>query len=502
MKSKKNKILRPKTPKPYFLKNQRKSNAVSTTESDNNDNIHNLIFNSLKEEEEINFTESSTILQKNIIQILEKLSESLKDDKKLLYKILKDINTIINLLINEFTSNSQKKFILNNEATNNTIFLTDNIDENNNSKEKTGDNNTKENKTYKFDSSSKIVFLLKIETLNRKIASLNDELKTMKLMFNDSNGKLNKNKNDNRYKYFMKKLNDIKVKTKCDELKYLIYIENQQKKIVELEKQLKIKHHENLPNDVIKSIRCFPNFVQYNFKEDINPKTLPLHEFLLTYENPKKKIRPKSSKNIKCSKSVKTKKQIQLLQTTISIINNSDRRKSKKIHLNNKIKTEPNDNKLKNDSIFSIKDMSNSSFLRNKNNSNIRNALKSDKIYNSELDKNEYKALNSYENNLTENNVQKFIINKNLVKQVKEFRPDTIMTNKKEFFIAHPTLEIAGVSKGKEQAFIGLPKNLLKLNKSGHFKTMMVFPSSLNETMVNLEKLRNNKFRDFENNGD
>ena len=146
--------------------------------------------------------------------------------------------------------------------------------------------------------------------------------------------------------------------------------------------------------------------------------------------------------------------------------------------------------------------MSNSSFLRNKNNSNIRNALKSDKIYNSELDKNEYKALNSYENNLTENNVQKFIINKNLVKQVKEFRPDTIMTNKKEFFIAHPTLEIAGVSKGKEQAFIGLPKNLLKLNKSGHFKTMMVFPSSLNETMVNLEKLRNNKFRDFENNGD
>ena len=321
-------------------------------------------------------------------------------------------------------------------------------------------------------------------------------------MFNDSNGKLNKNKNDNRYKYFMKKLNDIKVKTKCDELKYLIYIENQQKKIVELEKQLKIKHHENLPNDVIKSIRCFPNFVQYNFKEDINPKTLPLHEFLLTYENPKKKIRPKSSKNIKCSKSVKTKKQIQLLQTTISIINNSDRHKSKKVHLNNKIKTEPNDNKLKNDSIFSIKDMSNSSFLRNKNNSNIRNTLKLDKKYNSELDKNEYKALNSYENNLTENNVQKFIINKNLVKQVKEFRPDTIMTNKKEFFIAHPTLEIAGVSKGKEQAFIGLPKNLLKLNKSGHFKTMMVFPSSLNETMVNLEKLRNNKFRDFENNGD
>ena len=97
------------------------------------------------------------------------------------------------------------------------------------------------------------------------------------------------NKNDNRYKYFLKKLEDIKVKTKCDELKYLIYIDNQQKKIADLENQLKIKHHENLSNEVLKSIRCFPNFVQYNFKEDINPKTLPLHEFLLTYENPKKK---------------------------------------------------------------------------------------------------------------------------------------------------------------------------------------------------------------------
>ena len=81
-----------------------------------------------------------------------------------------------------------------------------------------------------------------------------------------------------------------------------------------------------------------------------------------------------------------------------------------------------------------------------------------------------------------------------LAKEIKDFNPKTIINNKKEFFIAHPTLNIAGIAKGKEQIYIGLPKKLIKLNKGGNFKsTMMVFPSSLNETMVNLEKLRNNK---------
>jgi hypothetical protein len=35
----------------------------------------------------------------------------------------------------------------------------------------------------------------------------------------------------------------------------------------------------------------------------------------------------------------------------------------------------------------------------------------------------------------------------------------------------------------------------LKLNKGGNFKSArMIFPSSLNETLVNLEKLKINKF--------
>ena len=48
--------------------------------------------------------------------------------------------------------------------------------------------------------------------------------------------------------------------------------------------------------------------------------------------------------------------------------------------------------------------------------------------------------------------------------------------------------------KGKEQVYSGLPKKLLNLSKGGSFKSArMIFPSSLNETMVNLEKLRINK---------
>ena len=497
----------PITPnRPFFLKEQISSNTVLKTESNEYDNLKDLIFKSLKDEEDFNLQkENSSLLLEKIINILEKLSTTLKEDKKLLYNILKEIYIIVYLLICEFTSNSQKKIILNKDFTYDIMFIPEDIDDNENSKEKNIDiNNLKENKVYKFNSNSKISFLVKIETLNRKIASLNDELKAMKILLNDSNEKLNQNKNDNRYKYFLKKLEDIKVKTKCDELKYLIYIDNQQKKIADLENQLKIKHHENLSNEVLKSIRCFPNFVQYNFKEDINPKTLPLHEFLLTYKNQKNKNHSKPRKNIKSSKSVKNKKQIQLLYNTINTINNSDRHIYKSIEIfKNKNNTEINNDKFKKGHIINIKDMNNNgTYHRNKNNLNIENAFKSDNLYDSEFEKNEYRTLNPSENNLKENNEKKFIIKKNLIKQVKEFHPETIMTNKKEFFLAHPTLNIAGVTKGREQAYIGLPKKLLRLNQGGHFKTMMVFPSSLNETMVNLEKLRNNRWHDFDKNGD
>ena len=81
---------------------------------------------------------------------------------------------------------------------------------------------------------------------------------------------------------------------------------------------------------------------------------------------------------------------------------------------------------------------------------------------------------------------------KKLNEILKDYHPKTILDNKKEFFIAHPTLNIAGFVKKKEVKYVGLPKKLirLKVHKSLEKNIMMTFPSSLNETLLNLEKLR------------
>ena len=74
----------------------------------------------------------------------------------------------------------------------------------------------------------------------------------------------------------------------------------------------------------------------------------------------------------------------------------------------------------------------------------------------------------------------------------KDYHPKTIMDNKKEFFISHPTLAIAGVVKNKESKYAGLPNKIirLKVHKNLEKNMIITFPSSLNETLVNLEKLR------------
>ena len=241
---------------------------------------------------------------------------------------------------------------------------------------------------------------------------------------------------------------------------------------MDLEEKLNNKKHENLSKEVLKSIRCFPNFVQYNFKEDINPKSLPLSEFL-QMKTTKNKRRPKSTKNIKKSFSFKNKNQNQIHPIYIQTIN-TDRQssKSKSLRINGKIKTE----------------------INMKNNNTSKN---SKTFYKTKSHKLNFKSLIEKEKNPKE-----FIIDKNIIKEVREFNPKTMMSNQKEFFIAHPTLDIAGISKGKGHAYMGLPKQFMKLNRGGAKSARVVFPSSLNETMVNLEKLRINKLIDMKNNDD
>ena len=298
------------------------------------------------ENEENEYTENSSLLLENIINILEKLSINCKDQQKSLYKILKEINNAINLLIIEFMPESKKKFNINEpNANNNNVFLTEEKMKN--------EKDNELNKSFKLDINSKVVYMLMIEKLNRKIKSLNEEINNLKnILFINSNSDeiINQRRNNNFYKLFMKRFKEIKDTNKCDEYKYLIYIENQKKKIMDLEGQLNIKNNENLPKNIIKSIRCFPNFVQYDFKEDINPKTIPLYTVLQ-----KEKIKEKEKEKIKsCSKSKKDKLKIlspkkinkEQIKPIYCTINNSVRNiyKTKNIIINDIFKTDGNYN--------------------------------------------------------------------------------------------------------------------------------------------------------------
>ena len=456
----------------------------------------------LSDEEEMNdYQENSKLLLENIRAILEKLSTNFKNDQKFLFNILKEINTVINLIINEFINDSKKKNISNsNENDTQNFFITE---EKNNS-------NDDEIKNNNLNINSKVVFLLKIETLNRKIKALNEEINNLKSLLFDSNNKVNQNQNNNYYKIVMKKFKEIKDRKKCDEFKYLMYIENQKKKIMDLEAKLNIKTNENLSKDTLKSIRCFPNFVQYNFKEDINPKTIPLSQFFQLEKEKDKKRKEPLKKNISKREIINclsfennNKKRMKYICNTTK--KNKKKYRNKEIIIDDKIKTDENNNKnsynnnKNNNNIITIKDIKkNIKLFGDKVEYNTFQSNKNLNIANYKLDCNKnyfinFHTLNHDEHNITEYRKKIYGIAKDLPKEIKDFNPKTIINNKKEFFIAHPTLNIAGIAKGKEQVYIGLPKKLIKLNKGGNFKSMMVFPSSLNETMVNLEKLRSNK---------
>ena len=129
--------------------------------------------------------------------------------------------------------------------------------------------------------------------------------------------------------------------------------------------------------------------------------------------------------------------------------------------------------------------------------------------------KNENKTINNFSNILnTEENIlnnsnmknRNLTLNDNEKKEdvsihkiINNYHPKTFLNNKKEFFVAHPTLGSIGVAKKNEMKYAGIPKKILKLklHKNLEKNMQITFPSSLNETLVNLEKLR--KFKNIKN---
>ena len=329
-------------------------------------------------------------------------------------------------------------------------------------------NNLNTNSSYELDINSKIVFLLKIQKLNDKIKILLEENEFYKNTIKFDK----KNEGKNLIEIFKKKFMEQKAKNKKAELQYLFFIGEQEKKINSLENELRKKIKENLPTETIKTLRCFPYFHQYDFKEDINPKSIPLFQQFEQY------------------KSIKTLKKT----------SNSNSFKNKKILINDNSSSD-NGNKLflTNQEYNIMTPKIKNNLFETKIDDKIRKDSKSTNNYSYNYiikDKNILSQSPKIINNL---NLETYITNEKeqndqnkLYKYLKEFQPKTILDNKREFFLAHPNLNIAGAFNKKDNKYVGMPKKLLKfkVQKSLEKNALFTFPSSLNETLVNLEKLR------------
>ena len=399
------------------------------------------------------------VVYEEIKSYIEKFINDYINEKTSIYFILKEIYNAIIIIIKDFIENNNSSLTENKQN----LFVTGDVH--------TNIKNDKINSSnLELDINSKIVFLLTIQKLNEKIKKLQEEIEFFKNVIEVPK---KKKYGHNFVDMFKKKYKEQKVKNKKEEYKYLLCIEEQEKKINTLENELKKKENENLPTETLKLVRCFPNFHQYDFKEDINPKSIPLFQ-----QFQKEKMDKYTQKEI-----LKTPK------------NFSETIKHKKVLLNNNNNSSNNRTKL-----F----LTNSDFNDIKKNNSVTrkdNVLKINKSKNNNIALyNDNKIINNvlkikkhiFSNDSNTINYNDGKEQKKLNEILKDYHPKTILDNKKEFFIAHPTLNIAGFVKKKEVKYVGLPKKLirLKVHKSLEKDIMMTFPSSLNETLLNLEKLR------------
>ena len=437
-----------------FISDLNDFDLISIDNSTNNDNKLNKIF------QNDNDNNNPLTVYKEIKIFIEKFINEYITEKTAIYFTLKEVFNAIIIIIKNFTENYNSS---RNENKQNLFITSDG-------------HNIKSSRfnlsNLELDINSKIVFLLSIQKLNDKIKKLQEEIEFFKNIIDIPKKKIY---GQNIVDMFKKKYMDQKIKNKKEEYKYLLCIEEQEKRINSLQKELKKKEKENLPIDTIKLVRCFPNFHQYDFKEDINPKSIPLfHQFNIEKIIDKylQKDNFKTPRNL--SQKMKNRK--------ILFDNNNSSDKSKLLFTNTDLYVKKNVSKTKRDKPFNLKKIKSYNLeINNFNNINSKD---------NEYRKNKTCFFNTDSNLIKNNKDEKD--QKHLKKNIRNYHPKTILDNKKEFFIAHPTLNIAGVIKKKELKYVGLPKKIIKLkvHKSLEKNMMITFPSSLNETLVNLEKLR------------
>ena len=253
----------------------------------------------------------------------------------------------------------------------------------------------------------------------------------------------NKDNNAKKIKHLRQKITNIENKFKIEELNYLFCIGEQHKKITELEKKINLNNVDNMPKEELKKYKCFPNYIKFDAID----------------ENYLKEIRQKKILRNKCHSSFEQRSRIP--ETFF-------------IEENNEIN---NNNKEINNNIDEIK-------IDNKENLNKN----MDEVLKKTREIIEYGKKNYNKDDLF---IKKFF-DKN-----------------KNYFISHPKLNYVKYrSEGLHMKtwkindiLETLPKKIskYKFSSKSQKNAIIVFPSSLNETVVNLEKLRVNKnFRSIE----
>ena len=377
-----------------------------------------------------------------------------------------------------FDNNNEKSFIMNNNLIeyNSIISLLDKIISKVNSynilikiknfiKELISKNNesiTINNsltKDYLLSSKNRLLF-------NKKEINKNDSMeKKSKEEINKTKKKnrkieLDKHILERKIKKLYHRIYELEKKNKIEQLKYLFFIIEQEKKIAELEKDLDNKQ---IPMDEriiekMKEIKCYPNYYKPELKEEIDTtkRRAPLSG----------KIRTKNPNS----------------NSTINIINNSFKKSRNRI-INYKYSF---DQEIE--------------LIPKKNQSQI--------IYENKKKRNNMKTRNKAKNlnldDINDMNDVKKIITQNFGKSLNQF------FNEKNFFISHPKLRYVKNSqeknhfqklKAKEQSngvsnFLSNSKIISKYQKSA-LNDLSYF---INKSMVNVEKLKGyNNFINIEN---
>ena len=341
--------------------------------------------------------------------------------------------------------------------------------------EKKDNNNSLNNSSYReyfSQNESQTLFMNKnLEKSEIKKNNIENIIKKKEELYNKNKSK-NENKNENKNEYEIdnnalirkikklnQKINDLEEKSRIEQLKYLIFIVEQEKKISELEK---IFDNNQIPLDQriiekMKELKCLPNY----YKPKINEEEA---------KNLIKKRPPLSGKV----------------------------RNNKLMNNNSFLKSRNNDNNIKNKYSF---DKEIDPIIK-RNQSQILNIRKGDRnkkeeynnYYNNNLSKSKSKGRTSNYDESNEICEIKKNNTKNINKSVQQ------LFNEKNFFISHPKLKYIKNCQEKnhfqklktKEQLNGISNLLSNINLGSKFQKSAVndFSYYINNSMVNLEKLR------------